>query len=1082
MNARILIPVISLAFAGIIFFISYLPEYQASHHSPPEKIKNQVTKALSTATKNVHFIESSHSVGLVFEHQSKDKSLSGIADTLGSGLCVIDVDKDGFQDLFLVSGRGATRRYGLNHWWSKDVNSRLFKNISGQYFSPSAIKVESEQLITGYGCTVGDINHDGWDDILIGDIGKVHVLLNLDGKSLKHQIAPLPKTNIWPMGLTLVDVNSDGNIDILVSTLVNFENDLKVGKQQYGYQSHSFPKISNYQAQSNYALIASLANDSLSFKSLSLSGLYPSLSITPERWLGVGESNRLVFSNAEGASSGLYDIEKNRSVSSVYPWSSLSTPQITLVPETSSILIPNHSNGGIQAFTSIINDRNEAWDLGLTNDLIDAQKIWSVLAQDFNNSGRSDVVYSTGFATPAINTPARTEGSGNRFLLQQENGLYSATENAFKPELKQSNRGAVWLDFNNDGYQDLAFATNNGFSSLYINQGGSGHAISFDCSPSADCLNSKWSISYGEQAQVRRFDSPQPYLSSTSKRIHFGLNKHTDPVALTVQLKNGKNIHYDAIPIDRVYQLNLEKSTLLPVAISDKATKIRLQSVDELFQKIMLSDHSEEFEQSLLQLSWLNTQQWIVVLDLLENYKFSFSSKIKMDDTRFLRVISHALSWLHKNEVNSPDYFKLVDRVTGHLFDTEYDGFVPYLPSLLRLQSTSSYCHSMTRLAYWLEEEEVLPQTKMSLIPELFSDLATLDLNRFICTVEAISASEDPTLGRSLLGYLDSKVPPVRASVIAALGRIKYAKASNVLLEHCMSEDDIWALVECRMSLEKLKADTPVAMMPGDVNFAQYEGLHPESLLLTDQSYSYPSFSVSLDWQDYLGTTRYASIGLYGLIESYDTGMISSTDLQNILAKIDSKKLSQSLIRLSTQQTSKFETLLPFLLQHETFLSDFDLASSVLVLAKEEILRGFMERGIITVEQHGSLFFQLCMYKPSLRTFCHNTVGGDSIKLNKLNPEQMQYLLYLGNAIQKKVVIQRMIKSANDELAIDLLRSGAYLQIPLKKHALIEKILAMAFKNKIKLEASFINSLSGAEYENDLIWLRFYQEVNGNIQ
>lgn len=50
----------------------------------------------------------------MFKHIQRTEKLSGIKDAMGSGVCVIDFNQDGYDDVFVVGGEGVTRRYGKN--------------------------------------------------------------------------------------------------------------------------------------------------------------------------------------------------------------------------------------------------------------------------------------------------------------------------------------------------------------------------------------------------------------------------------------------------------------------------------------------------------------------------------------------------------------------------------------------------------------------------------------------------------------------------------------------------------------------------------------------------------------------------------------------------------------------------------------------------------------------------------------------------------------------------------------------------------------------------------------------------------
>jgi len=92
---------------------------------------------------------------------------------MGSGVCVIDYDNDGWQDVLFVNsmdwpGHGSGKSYPALYHNNRDGT---FTDVTRQ----AGLDVE----MYGLGCTVGDFDNDGFDDIYITAIGGSHLFRNL---------------------------------------------------------------------------------------------------------------------------------------------------------------------------------------------------------------------------------------------------------------------------------------------------------------------------------------------------------------------------------------------------------------------------------------------------------------------------------------------------------------------------------------------------------------------------------------------------------------------------------------------------------------------------------------------------------------------------------------------------------------------------------------------------------------------------------------------------------------------------------------------------------------------------------------
>jgi hypothetical protein len=133
----------------------------------------------------------------------------------GSGAAVLDYDNDGRLDVYLIHNVApdAAATHRLFH---QEPDGR-FRDVSAG----------SGLDVTGYGMglAVGDVNNDGWPDVLIAENPGVRLFLNQggSGKFTDITVAAGVTNTAWAVPVAFLDYDRDGWLDLIVGNYLEFD-------------------------------------------------------------------------------------------------------------------------------------------------------------------------------------------------------------------------------------------------------------------------------------------------------------------------------------------------------------------------------------------------------------------------------------------------------------------------------------------------------------------------------------------------------------------------------------------------------------------------------------------------------------------------------------------------------------------------------------------------------------------------------------------------------------------------------------------------------------------------------------------
>ena len=200
---------------GIAGGVGAAPVYDAQ--------KRPITAGGFVDTGTVVFEDITQKAGLAgWVHKMGSLEKKFIVETNGSGVGLIDYDNDGWLDIYLVNGSTFDALDGKE----PTPKAALFHNNHDGTFTDVAAKAGVTNDRWGYGVSVGDFDNDGWPDLYVGNYGKNRLYRNNHDGTFTD-VAEKAKVTLgnWSPGSSWGDYDGDGLLDLYVSGYVHFDRD-----------------------------------------------------------------------------------------------------------------------------------------------------------------------------------------------------------------------------------------------------------------------------------------------------------------------------------------------------------------------------------------------------------------------------------------------------------------------------------------------------------------------------------------------------------------------------------------------------------------------------------------------------------------------------------------------------------------------------------------------------------------------------------------------------------------------------------------------------------------------------------------
>jgi enediyne biosynthesis protein E4 len=528
------------------------------------------------------FVDVTAESGLDFVHDVGSTPLDHyfLPQLLGSGAAFFDFDRDGRLDLYLIQNGGPSST-ATNRLYHQGKDGRFVDVSKG-----SGLDISGH----GMGVAIGDVNNDGWPDVLVTQYSGIRLFLN-NGNGTFTEITKEAGLDhpLWATSACFVDYDRDGWLDLVVTNYLDYDPTRVCSNAETRPRDYCSPK--NFagtvtKLYRNLGRPAGQQSKLVRFADVTLkSGLGqlagPGLGVVCADFNGDGWPDILVANDAHP--NRLWINQRDGTFKDEAALRGIAYNALGQAPGNMGIALGDVDGDGLFDIyvTHLTEEIHNLWrqgPRGFFQDRTAAAGLatmhgrgtgFGTVLADFDHDGALDIAVVNGRVSRGLLPPAAAPESfwtpyaeHNQLFANDGSGRFRdlAPDNA--PFCGQTNvaRGLAYGDVNGDGAIDLLVTSVAGPARLFRNVAPNrGHWLLVRVLDLAlggrDAYGAEITVQAGGRRWTQWANPGSSYLCSNDPRVHFGLGTAEHVEGITVLWPDGTKEAFPGQPVDRVVEL-----------------------------------------------------------------------------------------------------------------------------------------------------------------------------------------------------------------------------------------------------------------------------------------------------------------------------------------------------------------------------------------------------------------------------------------------------------------------------------------------------------------------------------------------